>query len=71
MTRVGIHGLIVPGVMPGYQKADPVFCRENATRLSQYADGYWVFFQRVEPETTVQQYMDEFQQANEVIQGMR
>ncbi len=69
MKRLGIDGLYVPGVMPGHQKADPVFCRENAVTLSRYADGYWVFFQQVEPDTTVADYMEQFKQANELIGG--
>lgn len=71
MIRIGIYGLVIPGVMPGYRKADPVFCRENATLLSRHADGYWVFFQQLEPDTTVNQYMDEFQRANATIRVMR
>ena len=67
MKRLGIDGLYVPGVMPGHQKADPVFCRENAVTLSRYSDGYWVFFQQTEPNTTVADYMEQFKQANDRI----
>ena len=64
MRRLGIRGLYVPGVMPGHQKADPDFCGEKAITLSRFADGYWVFFQQVEPGTTVTDYMAQFTQAN-------
>ena len=64
MRRLGIRGLYVPGIMPGHQKADPVFCREKAITLSRFSDGYWVFFQQVEPDTTVTDYMTQFTQAN-------
>ena len=69
--RMGLKGLYVPGVMPGYQKADPVFCRANAEILSRTSDGYWVFFQQVEPPSNVRENMKALSHANATIIGER
>ena len=63
--RIGLrHGLVVPGVMPGHQNADPEFCRANAETLSRSSDGYWVFFQQVQKPSTVEQNLEQFRRAN-------
>jgi len=64
-----IHSLYVPGVIPGYHGGDPEFCRENAITLSRYGDGYWVFFQNLEPPSTVAQNMAAFKDANAQIES--
>jgi len=65
--RRGFQSLFVPGVMPGYQKADPAFCRANAEILSRTSDGYWVFFQQVQDPSTVADNMEAFRRANATI----
>lgn len=65
--RRGFHSLFLPGVMPGYQKADPDFCRANAETLSHTSDGYWVFFQQVQDPSTVADNLEAFRRANATI----
>lgn len=68
--RLGLrHSLVVPGVMPGHQGADPAFCRANAETLARYSDGYWVFFQQVEKPSSVADNLDAFRSANGRIVG--
>ena len=68
--RLGLrHSLVVPGVMPGHQGADPAFCRANAETLARYSDGYWVFFQQVEKPSSVADNLDAFRRANGRIVG--
>ena len=66
MAEMGLDSSYVPGVMPGHEEADPTFCHDNALTLSQYADGYWVFFQET-GGYAVEDYMLSFEQANEEI----
>ena len=62
--RPGLKSLYVPSVMPGYQDADPAFCRANAETLSRTSDGYWVFFQQVQKPSSVADNLEAFRRAN-------
>ena len=56
--------LVLGGIMPGHQGADPVWNAKNAYTVASGVDGYWLFFQQVLPGTTIENYMTLLAAAN-------
>ena len=61
------HTMYISGIDPVLKHTDPEFCGRSAAMISEKVDGYWVFYEGPQYETTHQNYFRWFARGNRAI----